>query len=223
MNALDMAYHLATNWAVHLNYVTIKLTVVFFSVWMISEFIGIGKKEGIVASILGPLVFYFYYLFANPTLNREIFRIDEQFWFFFLHAGFMLIAYFSAYSIIRKKGGLEKIGVFAITVLMSIALDALFIMSRWRIQGIDEKTATKMFTFGLIVAPVVAYIAGVFIQMVMESIRKSYWDSPNAPLIAALIVWLMTKDIVHSIFSFVFVSLSYLIIRSFKKGLAAKS
>ena len=83
MNALDMTFHLSTGWAVHLNYVAIKLTVIFLSVWMITQFIGKGTEEGIVASIFGPFIFYVYYVFAGATLDRAVFRIDEQFWFFF--------------------------------------------------------------------------------------------------------------------------------------------
>lgn len=151
MNALDMVYHLATGWAVHLNYVGIKLTIIFVTVWMITQFIGLGKEEGIVASIYGPLIFYVYYVFAGATLNREIFKIDKQFWFFFLHAALMLIAYFAALNFAKSKRHLTKTVSFAIAAsFASIALDALYTMVKMRFQGIEEETAAKMFTFAVI-------------------------------------------------------------------------
>ena len=79
MNGLDIVYHLATDWAVHLNYVAIKLTVIFTATLLIAHFVGKGKQQGIATSIVGPFMFYLYYVAANPTLNREVFKIDELF------------------------------------------------------------------------------------------------------------------------------------------------
>ncbi len=149
MNALDMLYHLSTSWAVHLNYAAVKLTLIFLSVYLITALVGIGKQEGIVASILGPFMFYVYYVFANPTLNREVFNIDEQFWFFFLHAAFMLVAYFAMrYSV--QKASVWKSYIQAFVVWWSMmALELLFLMAVWRLQGIEEEAATMMMTFSI--------------------------------------------------------------------------
>ena len=222
MNALDMVYHLATGWAVHLNYIAIKLTVIFLTVWMITQFIGIGKEEGIVASIFGPFIFYIYYVFAGATLNREIFKIDEQFWFFFLHAALMLIAYFAAYNFAKsKKHWLRTASFVLVASFASIALDALYIMMKMRLQGIDEETAAKLMTFSLMLTPVIAYVAGVVIGVLVDNLsKKKYMDRLSAAGASAIIIGFLTKDFMHAIFAFVFVIIVYYIIHTFKKGIA---
>ena len=145
MNGLDIVYHLATNWAVHLNYVAIKLTVIFLSIFLISQFIGKGKEQGIVASILGPFMFYIYYFSAVPTLNREVFWLDEQFFFIFLHFFFMLVSYFAALNFLdSKKDYLRKLSFVLLTSVSSIALYAIFLMAQWRFLGLDEETAASL-------------------------------------------------------------------------------
>ncbi len=94
MNLLDIIFHYFTNTAVHLGYVAVKLTIIFISVYLIAQFIGITKREGIITSIFNPFMFYLYYLFAYPTLDRNIFRLDDQFYFFFAHFIMLLITYF---------------------------------------------------------------------------------------------------------------------------------
>ena len=222
MNALDMAYHLATGWAVHLNYVAIKLTVIFLTVWLITQFIGIGKEEGIVASIFGPFMFYIYYVYAGATLNREIFRIDEQFWFFFLHAALMLIAYFAAFNFVKsKRHSVRTISFIIIASLFAIALDALYIMIKMRLQGLDEETAAKLMTFSLILIPVAAYIAGIIIGVLADNlVKKKFADSVSASIAASFIIGLSTNDFMHGIFAFVLVMVVYYVIHNFKKGLA---
>ena len=225
MNALDMTFHLSTGWVVHLNYVAVKLTVIFLSVWLITQFIGIGKEEGIVASIIGPLVFYLYYVYANPTLDRAVFKIDEQFWFFFLHAGLMLISYFSAHAFIKSKSHkLRTLSFVIITSFTCIAFDALYIMIRWRLDAVDEEMAAKMFVFSVILAPLIAYIAGVLLQVLIENFSSgNYWNSLHAPIISAILMWLMTRDLMHAVFAFVFVNLAYLATNNFKNCLASES
>ena len=225
MNALDMFYHLATGWAVHLNYVAIKLTVIFLTVWMITQFIGIGKEEGIVASILGPFIFYIYYVFAGATLNREIFKIDEQFWFVFLHIILMLIAYFAAWNFVKsKQHSVRTISFIIIASFFAIALDALFIMLRWRFQGIDEETAARWMTFGLILVPVVSYIVGNIIGVLADNfINKKYLDRLAAAIVASASIGLFSKDLMHAIFAFVFVNIAYHIIHTYKKGIMSKA
>ena len=222
MNAMDMMYHLSTGWAVHLNYVAIKLTVIFLTVWMITQFIGIGKEEGIVASIFGPFMFYVYYVFAGATLNREIFKIDEQFWFIFLHIALMLIAYFAAYNLAKsKKHWLRTANFVLVASFASMALDALYIMVNMRIQGIDEETAAKLMTFSLMLSPVIAYIAGVIIGVLIDNLsKKKYLNSLSAAGASAIIIGFLTKEFMHSIFAFVIVIVVYYIIHTYKKGIA---
>ncbi len=221
MNAIDMIYHLATGWAVHLNYVAVKLTIIFLSVWMITQFIGIGKEEGITAGFLGPFMFYIYYLFANATLNREIFRIDEQFWFFFLHFAFMLTAYFAALTLLKSKKHWNRTLSFAMLASFSaIAFDALFIMVRWRIQGIDEETAAKMMVLGIMAIPALIYITALILSPVVGNFyRKRYLDGILAGIIAGAGIFIFLKDSINAIFAFLFVLIVYFLIHSFKKEL----
>ena len=222
MNATDMAYHLLTGWVVHLNYVAVKLTIIFLSVWMITHFIGIGKEEGIAASVLGPFMFYIYYLFANATLNREFFRIDEQFWFFFLHFAFMLAAYFGALMFLNSKKRINRAICFGfLAIFSSIAFDALFVMAKWRIQGIDEETAAKMMNFAVISIPIIVYAASVIISLAIDAVyRKKYLDGIIAGLISGIGIFFLLNDLGNAIFSFIFVLIVYYLIHFFKKGLS---
>ena len=221
MNALDMTYHLATGWAVHLNYVAIKLTVIFLAVWMITQFIGLGKQEGIITSIFAPFMFYVYYVFAGATLNREIFKIDEQFWFYFLHAGLLLIAYFSAWNFLHSKQQWKKTTGFIITAgFTSIAFHALLLMTRWRIAGMDEETAATLFTFSVILLPIIAYFIGIIAGTITQTVfRKRILSVGISAIIPATILFISTREIGTSVFTLLFVLLSYYIIHTFKKGL----
>jgi len=225
MNALDMTYHLATGWAVHLNYVAIKLTVIFLTVWMITQFIGKGTEEGIVAGIFGPFIFYIYYVFAGATLNREIFKIDEQFWFFFLHMALMLIAYFAAWNFVRSKNHNIRTISFLVTVgFTAVALDALLIMARWRLQGIDEETAARLFTFGVILVPLLSYLAGAIIGVLAEKITRSHYaDALAAAITASASIGFFTKDVLHAVFALLFVCIAYTIAHGYKKGIASEA
>src|SRR3989344_8270849 len=149
MNGLDIVYHLATDWAVHLNYVAIKLTVIFAATLLIAQFVGKGKQQGIATSIIGPFMFYIYYVAANPTLNREVFKIDEQFWFFFIHAAFMAIAYVAAYWNLQRTGWHQKASFIILTTIGAVALDAVFIMARLKVLGFDEEQEVRFFTFAV--------------------------------------------------------------------------
>ena len=85
MVVIDAIYHLATETAVHINYAAAKFTVIFLVVFLVSYWIGKSKRDGAFTSVTGPAVFYLYYIFANPTLNREIFKIDENFGYIFVN------------------------------------------------------------------------------------------------------------------------------------------
>ncbi|MBI2671710.1 hypothetical protein HYX16_02135 [Candidatus Woesearchaeota archaeon] len=212
MNGLDMTYHLATSWIVHLNYVAIKLIVIFLSVFLVTKFIGIGKKEGIFAGILGPVMFYLYYFSANPTLNREVFKLDEQFWFIFLHIFFMLVAYFSALYFLKSKNNwLDKLSFIVLASFSALAFDALYFMSKLRLHGIDEETAASMFTFNLIPLPLLSYI----LVSALSSYKKKIFNSLISGLIASAVIFLFSRDIFHALAAFVIVNLVYYLINNY--------
>lgn len=210
MNGLDMVFHLSTGWTVHLNYVAIKLTIIFLTTFLIAYFIGKGKQEGIVTSIFGPFLFYIYYLFANPTLNRQIFTLDEQFWFFFVHMFFMLIAYFSALHFIKNKKLVQKVSFIVMSSFSSIALYAVFIMSRWRLQGLDEETAASSMTFNMVAFPLLSFI--LISSFTILFLKRKLMYSLIAGLCTALLIFAFSRDIVLSFSSFLILNISYYMI-----------
>ena len=215
MNGLDMTYHLATSWAVHLNYVAIKLAVIFLTTLLITQIIGKGKQEGAIISIFGPFIFYIYYLFANPTINRQIFLVDEQFWFFFLHLFFMLISYFSVLNLINsKKNWLKSLSIVILTSFSSIALDAIFIMSRWKLQGIEEETATALMSFNLISPLVIIFILTSVLFVLIRN--KKIISNIISGLFSSILVFILTNDLLHSIFTFIVFNISSFMILNYK-------
>src|SRR3989344_4512976 len=207
MNGLDIVYHLATDWAVHLNYVAIKLTVVFAAAFLIAQFVGKGKEQGVVTSVIGPFMFYLYYVSANPTLNREVFKIDEQFWFFFLHFAFMLIAYFSALQFVSADGWRKNFGYVILAAVGATALDAVFIMARLKALGFDEEAEVRAFTFAVAVVPLVAFLAAV---VVMRLWGKKTWDARAVTaVLAGLIVGFWAGDIMHGVAAAIALAIIY--------------
>ena len=188
---------------------------------MITQFIGKGIEEGIAASIYGPLIFYIYYLFAGATLNREVFRIDEQFWFMFLHILFMLIAYFASFYFARgERHWLRTICFISTASVTSIAFFAVYMMINWRLKGIDEETAATLMTFSLILLPSLAYFVGAVASIILDNIlKKKLIESLVANIMAALLIGFFWNDISAAIFAFIIGNLAYYLIHSYKEPL----
>ena len=199
MNGLDIVYHLATRWAVHLNYVAVKLTVVFLATFLIVQFAGKGREQGVVTSIIGPFMFYIYYLSANPTINRELFKIDEQFWFFFLHFAFMMIAYFSAMQFVQASGWRKHAGFVIASAIGATALDAIFIMARLKALGFDEEAEARFLTLSVIAVPLLSYLVSVAVLRLWSNER---WGARCVTaLLAGILVALLTRDMLHAFFA----------------------
>lgn len=96
--ALDMMYHMATDVAVHLPYVLVKTTVVGFTLTLASYWIGINWKDGVVWSFLSSALFNIYYVFAEPTLDRTVFTLDEAAIFIVIHFFCIIIPYLLVYK-----------------------------------------------------------------------------------------------------------------------------
>lgn len=147
MNALDMLYHVATDTAVHLNYVAVKFTIIFATVFLIALVIGRGRTPGIVTSILGPVAFYFYYSVASPTLDRSMFTIDEAVWYVVVHVIALAIAYWLAQSSIAKdKGGKAPFAI--LTSLAALPLYWGWLMALVKLGGGLDEDTTKVMTMG---------------------------------------------------------------------------
>ncbi|MBI4145296.1 hypothetical protein HY493_03755 [Candidatus Woesearchaeota archaeon] len=147
MNALDMLYHVVTDTAVHLNYVAVKFTIIFATVFLIALVIGRGKTPGIVTSVLGPVAFYFYYSVASPTLDRSMFTIDEAVWYVVVHVIALAIAYLLAQSFVVKQKG----GRLPFAILVSLAALPLYwgwLMALVKLGGGLDEDTTKVMTMG---------------------------------------------------------------------------
>src|SRR3989344_4706390 len=75
---IDICAHLLTNTTVHFPYVSIKFIVIAFTLYFFSRWIGVDWKNGIAGSAIAVIIFYVYYRFTEPTLDRTIFKLDEH-------------------------------------------------------------------------------------------------------------------------------------------------
>ncbi len=216
LNAIDMFFHYLTNTTVHLGYVSVKLTIIFLSVYLIAQFIGINKKEGIITSIFGPFMFYLYYLFAYPTLNRAIFRIDDQFYFMFAHMIMMLVSYFSAYWWIVKQN-LRKLCFFVSSITSLLALNILYFMVLLKLKGIPDYEAVNMMVFTDALKILILLI--IAIGFVTIFFYRKKFKGIIAGLISAVLGFIFLKNLnlglLYLIYSFVMVNLVFYFIESF--------
>ena len=148
MVVLDGLYHLASETTVHLNYIIVKLLIIFLTVFFIAHWVGKSPREGLFSSIAGPGLFYIYYLFAYPTLNREVFRLDENFGYIFLHLLVLLIAYFTVFTFLvekKTKVNFKPIASALLLALLVTGFDMFYQLSVVRaITGDDEQSARAL-------------------------------------------------------------------------------
>ena len=150
MVVLDAIYHLATETAVHINYVAVKYTVIFLIVFLVAYWVGRSITDGIFTSIAGPIIFYIYYIFANPTLNRDVFKIDENFGYIFVHISALLIAYFVVYKIwvLKKGSAIVKNAAYAFIIALCIyGLDGAYQLSYAQFTTHNEEDTARTLNF----------------------------------------------------------------------------
>ncbi len=168
MNSLDMLYHLATETAVHLGYVAVKATIIFMTVFLIAHLIGRGKAPGIVTAILGPLMFFVYYRFATPTLDRNFFVLDENVLYIAIHAAALGITYWLAHRGVSLRGArLPSIALLA--GLSSLALFIMYLQGSMKLAGAMDEMTVGAISFGgamsaLAIATGVSYIAAWWLE-----------------------------------------------------------
>lgn len=107
MNGMDFTYHLTTDTSIHLKYVLVKFFIIATTIALTSRLVGYGLREGIFVSIAGPGMFYLYYVFAYPTIPREVFKIDENVGYILVHALALWIAYYLTYRVVMQRDGLD--------------------------------------------------------------------------------------------------------------------
>ncbi len=100
---LDIMIHLADGVAVHLPYISVKSLVIFWTLFWFSKWTGINLSHGVIASFLASFFFYLYYRFAEPTLDRTIFVLDEASFFIIIHFLCIVIPYLITWKWLLQK------------------------------------------------------------------------------------------------------------------------
>jgi|SRR3989338_4898843 len=203
MVVLDAIYHLATETAVHINYVAVKFTIIFLVVFLVAYWVGKSPTEGIFTSIAGPVIFYAYYIFANPTLNRELFKIDENFGYIFVHIAALLIAYFLIYRIWMLKKGPQIVKSLAYAFIISLCiygLDAAFQLSYVQFTTHNEEEAAKVLDF-----TASAYLLGLLFALSFLSyhfIRNKNVQMAVLVFGSAVVIYFLGNSLIRSLAGF---------------------
>ena len=203
MVMLDALYHLATETAVHINYAAVKFTVIYLVVFLVCYWVGKSKTEGIFTSISGPVIFYVYYIFANPTLNREIFRIDDNFFYIFVHIAALLIAYFVFYKIwVLKKGNklVKSLGYAFIISLCVFGLDAGYQLSYVQFTTHNEELTARTLNFASSIYLVLLLFALSFLPHFFLKNHKIQQTALFAG--SVVVIYLLGQNIGRSVSSF---------------------
>ncbi len=107
--ALDIMFHMAgvslfgVDIAVHLPYVLVKAAVVLWTLFWFSRWMGVNRNDGVLASLMAAVMFDIYYNYAEPTLDRTIFTLDEAAIFIFAHFVFIAIPYLITWKFLMQK------------------------------------------------------------------------------------------------------------------------
>ena len=200
MVVLDALYHLATETAVHINYVAVKFTVIFSTVFLVAYWVGKSKTDGIFTSVAGPSIFYIYYIFANPTLNRAVFKIDENFGYIFVHIAALLAAYFVVYYawFLKKGFGIIKSLAFAFVISLCIyGLDAGYQLSLVQFTTHNEEMTARVLSF----VPSIYLVFLLFLLSFTSNlfIKKANLQITFIVLGAVLIIFSLSQNITRSV------------------------
>ncbi len=107
--ALDMMFHLSgeslfgVNIAVHLPYVLVKTAIVFWTLLWFTRWMGANRNDGILASLMASVMFDIYYNYAEPTLDRTVFTLDEAATFIIVHFFCIVIPYLITWKFLMQK------------------------------------------------------------------------------------------------------------------------
>ena len=204
MVVLDALYHLATETAVHINYAAVKFIVIFLVVFLVANWVGKSKTDGIFTSISGPVIFYFYYIFANSTLNRAIFKIDENFGYIFVHIIALLISYFVVYNILVKKMGNNFVKSLAFAFIMALCIFGLesgFRLAAIQMQTHNEEINARTLQFASSLYLVLFLIALAFLSNYL--IKNKNIEMAISGIGSGIIIYFIGSDIVRSVVGFV--------------------
>ncbi len=174
---LDIIAHLAAGTIVHIPYVTAKTMVIASSLFLLTWWAGANWKHGIVMVLIASSLFYMYYLFAEPTLDRAVFTLDEQFKWVFIHWVAIYFPYLLGLGIADKAGlrpapYSKKIFYYAAMisgVLAVVFLLGLDFMEETRITlGLRFNDRVLVGTLAAVVAVAAGYRLALFNKIAQE-------------------------------------------------------
>lgn len=99
---LDILAHLATNVTIHIPYILAKTTVISATLLVFNWWVGMHWRHGIVSVFAATTIFYLYYVFTEPTLDRTVFTLDEQVVWIFIHFAAVYAPYLLTLTFLRK-------------------------------------------------------------------------------------------------------------------------
>jgi hypothetical protein len=165
--ALDMMFHMATGVAVHLPYVLVKVAVVGATLLMASYWIGINKRDGLVWSLGASVLFDVYYNFAEPTLDRTVFTLDEAALYIVVHFFCIVIPYLLIQRyvlILDAPGAALSRGAMRNIIVGGVVLGALgllpskaFLKANGLLLGLSYNDHVLIGTLAVIAALVAGY------------------------------------------------------------------
>ena len=166
--ALDMMFHMATGVAVHLPYVLVKVAVVWSTLILVYWWLGWRMWDGIIWSLGASILFDIYYNYAEPTLDRTVFTLDEAALFIIVHFFCIAIPFFVLYrygmdglNLSGKNisaGGLYKIiGFGAIIGSLGLFPSKAFLKSGGFLLGLSYNDHVLIGTLAFIAALVAGY------------------------------------------------------------------
>ena len=192
MVMLDVLYHLATETAVHINYVAVKFTIIYLTLFLVTYWVGKSWNDAVFATIAGPVLFYIYYVFADPTINRDVFKIDDSFGYIFLHIAVFALSYAVVRNLIdhsaQGQRGLAVGKAFAFAFAV-FGLDAAYQMLKVQLATHDEEIVARVMSVDTSLYIVLSLLlVGFLLYNYVSNIKI---QSAALVLSAVLLIWLI--------------------------------
>lgn len=214
MVMLDALYHLGTETAVHVNYVLVKITIIFLTAFLVTYWVGTGKNEGIFTTVVGPVIFYLYYLVADATLNRNKFHIDDSFGYVFLHIAVFAISYAVVYNLMsqhRTNCEIRAAGKAFIASLCVIGVDAFYQMGKVQIASQNEELVVEVLQFDLIVYLFFSVMLLGF--LVFYYIKNKYLHAAFFVGGSVVLIWVLGQDALRTVVGIACAGIPYLMMK----------
>jgi len=129
---IDLIFHFLLGAEVHLPYLAIKVTVIAFTFFFVTYWIGVSHRDGIAGAAIASLLFYVYYRFAEPTLDRTLFKLDEDTLFILIHFLAIWFVYWLTWRFIMNElvatGRRLTTRALAIVAVVSTIIGVLFLL-----------------------------------------------------------------------------------------------